>query len=119
MRGVGRRSIVILIAAVAAGCAAGPGTAPQPGGAALSAAPDSSRAPADTAGTVDYDAWFVEIHAELVGKTALLAQSAPDDPRLVEIRSITETAEEYYLEGRTLTAIRLLIEAEALLRNDP
>lgn len=123
MRAVTRRPILMLIVASAAGCAAGPGTSPPPGGAALSPAVDSAvvldTAWADTAGAVDYDMWFVEIHADLVRKTNLLAQSAPGDPRLAEIRSIMETAEEYYLEGRTLTAIRLLTEAEALLRTDP
>ena len=112
MRGVERRLIMLLIAACAAGCAAGPGAETRPGGAVLSAA-------ADSAGSVDHDAWFVEIHADLVRRTDLLEQTAPGDPRLPEIRSIMETAEEYYLEGRTLTAIRLLTEAEALLNTDP
>jgi hypothetical protein len=113
---------MILIASCAAGCAAGSEPSPPPNGAAPHAADSAGAfgaAPADTASSVDYEMWFIEIHADLVRRTALHAQSAPGDPLLAEIRSIMETAEQYYLEGRTLTAIRLLTEVEAMLRTDP
>lgn len=123
MRSLARLSAAALIAAAAAGCAAGPGTLPGPGGAA---APGSSGAagipavaPADTAGAAAADLWFLEIHADLVRTIARLERSAPGDPRLVETEAIMKTAEECFLEGRTLIAIRLLTEAEELLRTDP
>ena len=125
---------MLVIAACVAGCAAGPGNRSPSGGASPSVSSDadsSSGGPpagiegvfaamaADTAGAADYNTLFIEMHVDLVRRIDQIATSAPADPRLAEMRSILETAEEFYLEGRILTAVRLLTEVELLLRTDP
>ena len=67
----------------------------------------------------DYDRMFLEIHADLVVELSKLEKAGKGGTRLAEIRSIVDTAEEFYLEGKSLVAIRLLTEAELLLRQSP
>jgi hypothetical protein len=73
--------------------------------------PDSSAA--------DYDRLFLVIHSELSAELRELEKSGRGGTRLAEIQSIVKTAEEFYLEGKPLVAIRLLTEAELLLRQAP
>lgn len=73
--------------------------------------PDSSVA--------DYDRMFLEIHMDLTDKLRKLEKSNNDRTRLAEIQSIVKTAEEFYLEGKPLFAVKLLTEAELLLRQAP
>ncbi len=70
--------------------------------------PDSSAA--------DYDRMFLEIHTDLAGKLMEIEKTGKGGTRLAEIQSIVKTAEEFYLEGKPLIAIKLLTEAELLLR---
>ena len=73
--------------------------------------PDSSAA--------DYDRMFLEIHTELTGELRKLEKTDKNGTRLAEIESIVKTAEEFYLEGKPLFAIKLLTEAGLLLRQAP
>jgi len=59
---------------------------------------------------------FLEIHSDLTAELRELEDAGKGGARLAEIQSIVKTAEEFYLEGRPLMAIRLLTEAELLLR---
>jgi hypothetical protein len=78
---------------------------------AIPVLPDTSAA--------DYDRMFIEIHAGLVRELRELDKTGRNGTRLAEIQSIVKTAEEFYLEGNPLVAIRLLTEAELLLRQVP
>jgi hypothetical protein len=62
---------------------------------------------------------FLENHARLVSELLEIEKTDRNGTRLAEIRSIVQTAEEFYLEGNPLIAVRLLIEAELLLRQAP
>jgi hypothetical protein len=73
--------------------------------------PDSSAA--------DYDRLFLEIHSDLTARLRELGKTGKDGTRLAEIESIVKTAEEFYLEGKPVVAIKLLTEAELLLRLAP
>jgi hypothetical protein len=105
----------MLAATILVACAADSPPHPSGGGEsasdAISAAPDSSIA--------DYDRLFIEIHSELSARLGELEKSGRSGTRLAEIQSIVKTAEEFYLEGKPLVAIRLLTEAELLLRQAP
>jgi len=122
MRALNERIVALLIVACAAGCAGGAGvnTAADvdwPGQIAGAAAP--ADAYADSAGTAGLELMFGELHAYLVGELGAPRRPEKVDALLAEVRSIIEAAEEFYLEGETLTAIRLLTEAEVLLRTNP
>jgi len=62
---------------------------------------------------------FLEIHLDLTVELRELENSGKGGTRLAEIQSIVKTAEEFYLEGKPLVAIKLLTEAELLLRQVP
>jgi hypothetical protein len=94
---------LVLIALVALGCA---GHSP-------------STHPIDSAGGADYDEMFLEIHMNIMGELAELEKTEGKNPELIEIQSMVKTAEEFYLEGRPLIAIKLLTEAELLLKQVP
>ena len=83
-----------------------------------SESPDSMYFMADYPDTLsaDYDRMFLDIHTDLAGKLMEIEKSGKDGTRLAEIQSIVKTAEEFYLEGKPLIAIKLLTEAELLLR---
>jgi hypothetical protein len=72
----------------------------------------------DTSDT-DFDRMFLEIHAGMTEELLKIEKSGKGGTRLAEIQSIVITAEEFYLEGNPLVAIRLLTEAELLLRQLP
>ncbi len=93
-------------------CASGRPAAPPP-----PPAPDSLAA--DSLGAAAIDDLFAEKYATLA---ATLAARASADPQLdtdaLEARSLVAAAEEMYLYGKTLVAIRLLDEASTLLRRN-
>lgn len=78
---------------------------------AVADSPDSSAA--------DYDRMFLEIHSDLTARLRELEKTGKDGTRLAEIQSIVKTAEEFYLEGKPVFAIKLLTEAELLMRLAP
>ena len=102
-----------------------PGHGLQPESGAFSAFPagepagDHHTAGIADSSSVDYDNLFLEIHAGLAAELATLEKSGKAGTKLAEVQSIVETAEEFYLEGRPMTAIKLLTEAETLLRQSP
>ncbi len=73
---------------------------------------------ADTSAS-DYDMIFLEIHTDLTGELMKIEKAGKGGMRIAEIQSIVKTAEEFYLEGKPLVAVKLLTEAELLLRQLP
>lgn len=104
------RAAIVLAATILVACAVNSPPPPSGDGESSIAAdnPDSS--------TADYDRMFFEIHSNLTAELHKLERSEKDGTRFVEIQSIVKTAEEFYLEGKPLIAIKLLTEAELLLR---
>ena len=107
---------VMLAATILAACAVN--SPPPPSGGGESSIdtistdhPDSSAA--------DYDRIFLEIHTDLSEELLKLERSGKGGTGLAEIQSIVKAAEEFYLEGKPLVAIKLLTEAELLLRQSP
>ena len=86
-----------------------PAESPGAGGA------DSLAAIVDSAGTA-IDDLFIENHAALLMELAPKEREPRVDPRVIEARSLVTAAEELYLRGRTLPALRLLDDAVAILR---
>ena len=80
--------------------------------------PDSTLHKAETPDpqSTDYDRMFIEIHSYLTAELAELEKSGKGGTRIAEVQSIVKAAEEFYLEGKPLVAIKLLTEAELLLR---
>lgn len=78
--------------------------------------PPSGSGESSDSASADYDRMFLEIHSDLTAELRELEDAGKGGARLAEIQSIVKTAEEFYLEGRPLMAIRLLTEAELLLR---
>jgi len=74
---------------------------------------------ADSLETATYEDLFVEIHADIVRELARREKNGRPSMAVVEARSIVKIAEEIYLEGNHLLAIKLLHEAELLLRQAP
>jgi hypothetical protein len=98
------RAAVVLAATILAACAVNSPPPPDGGGESS----DSTE--------VDYDRMFLEIHSGLTAELLELERSGKGGARLAEIQSIVMAAEEFYLEGKPLIAIKLLTEAELLLR---
>lgn len=103
----------LCLISVACGCASSPPQEEPGAGKAIDAPGDLQYDPSQ------YDGMFVTLHAGLVGEIISRGEQGGDDTLLEEIRSIVKTAEEFYLEGHTLLAIKLLTEAELLLRQFP
>ncbi len=100
-------------ALAASGCAA---SAP----AERTAAPGAfAPAGADSLETAQYERIFMEAHGRLMREIDPDAPTKLDRTTLLEIESIVEIAEEIYLQGNILLAIKLLTEAEMLLRQTP
>ena len=119
---------VMLAVTIMVACAANSPSPPSGGGefaidttAAYIRSPDSVYFTVDSpdSSAADYDRMFLEIHAYLTEKLRKLEKSDNDSTRLAEIQSIVKTAEEFYLEGKPLFAVKLLTEAELLLRQAP
>jgi hypothetical protein len=104
--------LIILILALSA-CASSPSYSPS------SEDPDLT-IPAGTDSSVqaDYEDLFVEIHSRLLDE---LGKEDKNDssPAMIEIWTIVKIAEDAYLRGTPLLAIKLLTEAELLLRQNP
>ncbi len=66
-----------------------------------------------------YEDLFIEMHAEIIGELRDRKSKGSTNIRLIEIESIVTIAEEIYLEGNPVLAIKLLSEAELLLRQTP
>ncbi len=123
------RVAVLLAATHLAACAANPPPSPSGGGESVTdtiavnvQSPDSVYFTAehqDSSATADFDRMFLEIHSDVTVELRELENSYKDGTRLAEIQSIVKTAEEFYLEGKPLVAIKLLTEAELLLRQAP
>ncbi len=122
------RAAIMLAATILVACAVNSPPPPSGGGESdidtLSAAtrsPDSNYFAADYPDslTADYDRMFLEIHSGLVAELQGLEKGGRGGTRLAEIQSIVKAAEEFYLEGKPLIAIKLLTEAELLLRQAP
>ena len=104
---------VMLAATILAACAVN--SPPPPSGGGESSVDTISVDHPDSA-AADYDRMFLEIHADLTKELVKLEGSGKGGTGLAEIQSIVKAAEEFYLEGKPLFAIRLLTEAELLLR---
>lgn len=122
------RAAVMLAATILAACAVNSPPPPSGGGELASdtistapQSPDTSYFAADhpDSAAADYDRLFLEIHSELTAELRKLEKSGKGGTRLAEIQAIVKTAEEFYLEGKPLVAIKLLTEAELLLRQAP
>lgn len=74
---------------------------------------------ADSLETAQYEMIFMEAHGRLMREIEPGAPTKLDRTTLIEIESIVEIAEEIYLQGNILLAIKLLTEAEMLLRQTP
>jgi len=122
------RTAVMLAATIMVACAVN--SPPPPSGSGesgigtLSAAtksPDSNYFATDypDSSAADYDRMFLEIHSELTAELRELEKGGRGGMRLAEIQSIVKAAEEFYLESNPLVAIKLLTEAELLLRQAP
>ena len=74
----------------------------------------------DSTDCVELEKIFIDSHSWILGEIARLEGSTP--PRnadLLEIKSIVIIAEEVYLQGNIVLAVKLLTEAELLLRQTP
>ena len=80
------------------------------------AAEDGMATASDSLTASAYEKRFIEMHGRLLAK---IGGSKGNDPDIIEAGTIVEIAEEFYLQGDTLLAIRLLTEAETLLRQIP
>ena len=107
------RRIVVTLILVLSGCASIP--SPQ---ALHGEWNQSGTADADSTENAEYDIMFVDIHYRLVDEIGLRHDDGRD-PTLIEIRAIVKIAEDLYLQGNILLAIKLLTEAELLLRQIP
>ena len=107
------RAAIPLAATILAACAVNSPPPPSGGGESsidtvLTDHPDST--------TADYDRMFLEIHVDLSKELMKLEKTGKGGTSLIEIQSIVKAAEEFYLEGKPLMAIKLLTDAELLLR---
>jgi hypothetical protein len=123
------RAAILLAATTLAACAVNSPPSPYGDGLDLSrpeysdslSSIDNSAIPdlSDSAAGAGYDRMFLEIHSEVAAGLKELEKTGGNKVRSAEIQSIVKTAEEFYLEGKPLLAIKLLTEAELLLRQVP
>jgi len=73
---------------------------------------------ADSLEAASYDDLFVEKHGALIKELDREEREERAVALLIEARSLVSAAEEMYLEGKVLLAIRLLERAEDILRRD-
>ena len=66
-----------------------------------------------------YDYMFLEIHSEIMRRIDELEATGEKNSRIIEAKAIISIAEEVYLEGNPVLAIKLLSEAELILRQAP
>jgi hypothetical protein len=77
---------------------------------------DTSSSLADSIRAAACDDLFVEKHASLIKELAERERKEEPDVRLIEADSLVSASEELYLTGLLDAAIRLLNEAELLLK---
>ncbi|MBN1164987.1 MAG: hypothetical protein JXB45_10450 [Candidatus Krumholzibacteriota bacterium] len=73
----------------------------------------------DSLESAQYDEMFVEIHTVVLKALEEAEKNDLEENIILETRAIVQIAEECYLEGNPLLAIKLLTEAELLLRQTP
>jgi hypothetical protein len=73
---------------------------------------------ADSIGAATLDELFLERHAAVESLLAARGGAERPDPAVVEARALVAAAEEMYLYGRTLAALRILDEASTILRRN-
>lgn len=88
----------------------------KPAAGSLAAIGDSVGAGAS--GAAALDELFVARYGAVASQLVPRESAAQPDPDAVEARSLVAAAEEMYLYGKTLVAIRLLDEAATLLRRN-
>jgi hypothetical protein len=66
-----------------------------------------------------YEDLFMDIYARVLEELKAREQQDEDEMALIEARSMIKIAEEVYLEGKIFLAVKLLSEAELLLRQAP
>ena len=72
----------------------------------------------DSSVQAGYEDLFVEIHSRLLDEIGR-EDNSDNSPILIEVWTIVKIAEDAYLRGTPLLAIKLLTEAELLLRQNP
>ena len=75
-------------------------------------------ADADSLVQAGYEDLFVKIHSRLLDEIGN-EDDSDTSPVLIEVWTIVKIAEDAYLRGTPLLAIKLLTEAELLLRQNP
>lgn len=73
----------------------------------------------DSLDSEPYDYLFLELYSEIMRRIGELEEKEEKNSRLIEVRAIITIAEEVYLEGDPVLAIKLLSEAELILRQAP
>jgi hypothetical protein len=73
----------------------------------------------DSLDSEPYDYMFFEIHSEIMRRIDELEAKGEKNSRIIEAKAIISIAEEVYLEGDPVLAIKLLSEAELILRQAP
>ncbi|MCK4351092.1 MAG: hypothetical protein KAX13_09540 [Candidatus Krumholzibacteria bacterium] len=66
-----------------------------------------------------YDFLFIQLHTDIIKELQRLEVEHQSSARLIEARSVVRTAEQIYLEGNYIVAIKLLTEVKEILRTVP
>ena len=110
------RALIAIAAALLAMLMLHSCAAERPSSAALAASPESLAA--DSLGNAALDALFTRKYGAVAAALAARESAEEPDADALEARSLVAAAEEMYLYGKTLVAIRLLDEASTLLRRN-
>jgi hypothetical protein len=113
MREIAAQSAAGLAMLVILSCAA-PRSASVPG----TTEADSLAAVEDSLASTT-DELFIEKHVAVLELLAPREREGQIDPRVIEARSLVTAAEEMYLRGRAMLALRLLDDADIILRREP
>ncbi|HSG29044.1 MAG TPA: hypothetical protein VLA34_11230 [Candidatus Krumholzibacterium sp.] len=101
---------IVTFVMISPGCAySPPGLISEPG------IPDDTQASEE----VDLEDLFVELHGGMLDLIRQFENEGGDEDLIIELKSIVQIAEETYLRGNLLLAVRLLKEAELLSRQNP
>lgn len=73
----------------------------------------------DSLDASSYDFLFIQLHTDIILELQRLEAKHQSSARLIEARSVVQTAEQIYLEGDYIVAIELLTEVEEILRTIP
>jgi hypothetical protein len=104
---------IVAAVSVLAACTASPPSGSVPVGETADAAA------VDSLGGGSYEELFIDLHGEIVRKLDRSPGDRNKDIVLIEVQSIVTIAEEMYLEGNIQLAVKLLREANLLLRQTP